>query len=103
VPGFAFALARRERLEAEGGSARSLSLDLLSQWKGLENGGQFRFTPPCHALLAFQQALSEHEAEGGVAGRRARYEANFAVLKNEMAGLGFHMYTKPADQARISF
>src|SRR5262249_33598359 len=36
VPGFAFALCRREALRSAEGRARSLSLDLLAQWKGLE-------------------------------------------------------------------
>jgi aspartate aminotransferase-like enzyme len=40
-----------------------LELDLVAQWKGLESEGQFRFTPPTHALLAFGQALQELEAE----------------------------------------
>eukprot|EP00936_MAST-01D_sp_MAST-1D-sp1_P000815 g815.t1 len=92
VPGFAFALCRREALEADGGVARSLSLDLLEQWRGLEDNGQFRFTPPTHALLAFRQALAEHAAEGGVAGRRARYENNMAVLRRGMAEMGFQLY-----------
>src|SRR5262249_13966228 len=72
VPGFGCVLARRERLAATAGYARSLSLDLHAQWQGLEKDGQFRFTPPTHALLAFQQALRELEAEGGIAGRAAR-------------------------------
>lgn len=91
VPGFAFALCRRKALERST-YARSLSLDLLAQWKGLEANGQFRFTPPCHALLAFRQALAEHSAEGGVPGRRARYEANFCMLKAGMAEMGFLPY-----------
>lgn len=41
--------------------------------------GQFRFTPPTHAILAFHTALLEHEAEGGVPGRLARYEKNAEV------------------------
>ena len=69
VPGFAFALVRRDALVATEGSARSLSLDLLGQWKGLERDGQFRFTPPTHALLAFDQALDDLVGEGGVSGR----------------------------------
>lgn len=92
VPGFGFALCHRERLLKEGINARSLSLDLLSQYKGMESNGQFRFTPPTHALLAFQQALLEHQAEGGAAGRLARYTANFEVLKRGMAAMGFHPY-----------
>jgi 2-aminoethylphosphonate-pyruvate transaminase len=80
VPGFSFALCRREDLVATAGRARTLSLDLLAQWKGLEAKGQFRFTPPTHALLAFHQALRELAAEGGVAGRAARYRANYETL-----------------------
>jgi len=91
IPGFGFALARQSCLEAAT-HARSLSLDLRGQWKGLETNGQFRFTPPCHSLVAFRQALAEHEAEGGQPGRRARYEANFQVLKEGMAAMGFHPY-----------
>jgi 2-aminoethylphosphonate-pyruvate transaminase len=100
VPGFAFALCRRTALE-RGIHARSLSLDLLAQWKGLEANGQFRFTPPCHALLAFRQALAEHAAEGGVPGRRARYEANFDALKAGMAQMGFHPYLDEEAQGCI--
>jgi 2-aminoethylphosphonate-pyruvate transaminase len=59
VPGFSFVLARREALEASKGRARSVSLDLVAQWEGLQRNGQFRFTPPTHALLAFARALEE--------------------------------------------
>ena len=59
VPGFSYVLARREALESTAGYARSVSLDLLAQWQGFERNGQFRFTPPTHALLAFAQALEE--------------------------------------------
>jgi hypothetical protein len=72
VPGFCFVLARKEKLEKCEGHARTLSLDLFEQWRGLETNGQFRFTPPTHALLAFAQALRELEAEGG---RRGQGEA----------------------------
>jgi 2-aminoethylphosphonate-pyruvate transaminase len=92
VPGFAFVLARREALLASEGRARTLSLDLLAQWKGLEQDGQFRFTPPTHALLAFAQALQELAAEGGVAGRGARYRANHVALLAGMRTMGFRPY-----------
>jgi 2-aminoethylphosphonate-pyruvate transaminase len=36
VPGFSFAICRRDSLQATEGWARSLSLDLLAQWQGLE-------------------------------------------------------------------
>ena len=54
------------------GNARSYALDLLDQYEGLEKNGQFRFTPPTHAMLAFHRALSELEAEGGILARAQR-------------------------------
>ena len=89
VPGFAFVLARRAAVLATEGRARTLSLDLLAQWQGLEQDGQFRFTPPTHALLAFAQALKELAEEGGVAGRGARYRASHVALLTGMTALGF--------------
>lgn len=101
VPGFAFVLARTAHLLTCRGMARSLSLDLLGQYLGLEQSGQFRFTPPTHALLAFHQALLELEAEGGVPARQARYTANHARLLAGMTALGFRPYLAPEHQSPI--
>ncbi len=101
VPGFSFVLARQAALLETRGWARTLSLDLWAQWQGLEANGQFRFTPPTHALLAFGQALAELAAEGGVAGRAARYRHNYEVLVAGMRQLGFCEYLDPADQGYI--
>jgi 2-aminoethylphosphonate-pyruvate transaminase len=101
VPGFAFVLARRDPLLENEGHARSVSLDLVAQWRGLEQNGQFRFTPPTHALLAFRQALHELEEEGGVPGRMARYQKNHTILMEGMAQLGFDTYLPPQDQSHI--
>ncbi|HHY84897.1 MAG TPA: 2-aminoethylphosphonate--pyruvate transaminase [Verrucomicrobia bacterium] len=101
VPGFSFVLARREALNACAGRARTLSLDLHEQWKGLETNGQFRFTPPTHALLAFAQALRELDAEGGVAARAKRYQSNHRILVSGMKELGFVPYLKPAHQGPV--
>ncbi len=101
VPGFSFCVARRAALQATQGWARTLSLDLLAQWKGLEANGQFRFTPPTHSILAFHQALAELRAEGGVKGRAARYQRNHQVLAEGMRRLGFRTYLKPAIQGPI--
>ena len=101
VPGFGFVLARRNLLVSAEGRARSLSLDLVAQWKGLESDGQFRFTPPTHAILAFWQALQELEQEGGIAGRAARYAANQKVLLEGMQALGFDPYLAPEHQSYI--
>jgi 2-aminoethylphosphonate-pyruvate transaminase len=101
VPGFAFTVARRSSLIATKGRARSVSLDLFAQWNGLETDGQFRFTPPTHALLAFEQALTELADEGGVPGRAARYAANHRALVRGMRGLGFREYLPPEKQSKI--
>lgn len=101
VPGVGFALIRREALEAAKNNAPSLSLDLYDQWQGLEANGQWRFTPPTHVLAAFDQALDEHAAEGGVAGRGARYRRNHQILVEGMSALGFAMLVPPLLQAPI--
>ncbi|MDQ3248325.1 MAG: 2-aminoethylphosphonate--pyruvate transaminase [Chloroflexota bacterium] len=101
VPGFCFVLARTAALLATAGYARSVSFDLLAQYQGLEHSGQFRFTPPTHALLAFHQALQELDREGGVAARAARYQHNYATLVAGMRTLGFIEYLKPADQGYV--
>ncbi len=89
VPGFGFVLARREALAAARGRAHSLSLDLHAQWEYMERTGQWRFTPPTHVVAAFLEALRAHEAEGGVAGRLARYTRNRDTLVEGMRALGF--------------
>ena len=101
VPGFSFVICRRAKLLACEGWARSLSLDLLSQLKGFEKAGQFRYTPPTHSLLAFEVALKELEQEGGIDGRAARYRRNHAVLLEGMRGLGFRSYLPAAVQSYI--
>ncbi|MEK7287801.1 MAG: 2-aminoethylphosphonate--pyruvate transaminase [Elusimicrobiota bacterium] len=101
VPGFAFVLARRECLEAASGLARSVSLDLSAQAKELDRSGQFRFTPPTHALAAFGQALRELEEEGGIKGRQARYRSNYETLVQGMRALGFRELLPESNQGYI--
>ncbi|MBC8290266.1 MAG: 2-aminoethylphosphonate--pyruvate transaminase, partial [Planctomycetes bacterium] len=101
VPGFSLVIADRAQLLASGGAARSVSLDLLAQWKGLEETGQFRFTPPTQVLLAFRQALRELDDEGGVTGRANRYAANHAALVHGMRRMGFREYVPAESQSHI--
>ena len=101
VPGFSFVIARRLTLAASRGYARSLSLDLLAQWEGLEETGQFRFTPPTHAILAYYQALQELEAEGGIDARGARYRSNYETCLAGMQQLGFKPYLDPQNRGYI--
>jgi 2-aminoethylphosphonate-pyruvate transaminase len=89
VPGFSYVLVKRDMLLASKGMSHSVVLDLYEQWKGLEANGQFRFTPPTHALVAFHQAMKEHAEEGGVAARGGRYARNAQILIKGMRDMGF--------------
>jgi len=101
VPGFSFIIARRTTLQATSGYARSLSLDLLDQLLGFEANGQFRFTPPTHAILAFDHALRELDQVGGVAARGRRYATNHWMLLAGMRRLGFTPFLDAAIQSFI--
>jgi 2-aminoethylphosphonate-pyruvate transaminase len=101
VPGFSLVIADRAKLLASNGAARTVSLDLLAQWKGLEDTGQFRFTPPTQVLLAFRQALRELDDEGGAAGRAKRYAANHAALLCGMRRMGFREFVPAELQSHI--
>ena len=52
-------------------------------------------------VLAFSQALDELDAEGGVAGRAARYRRNHDVLLAGMRRIGFKSYLKADVQSYI--
>jgi 2-aminoethylphosphonate-pyruvate transaminase len=69
--------------------------------RGFDRNGQFRYTPPTHAILAFDQALKEFDAEGGVTARGSRYRANHQVLCDGLAELGLRPYLDPAVQSFI--
>ena len=89
VPGFGFVIARKDELASAKGNSHSLALDVYDQWVVMEKSGQWRFTPPTHAVAAFIEALALHEAEGGVAGRGARYARNRDMMVAGLRGLGF--------------
>lgn len=92
VPGFAVVLCQKSALMQCEGRARSLSLDIFDQWKGLDANGQFRFTPPTHTILAFKQALDELKAEGGVEARYKRYRENQQIITDKLTSLGFKTF-----------
>lgn len=101
VPGFCFVLARRTKLDATEGKAKSLALDLGAQERFLRDTGQFRFTPPTHALLAFYEALQELRDEGGFVARSARYRENHRRLLEGMIDLGFRPFLPKSLQSEI--
>lgn len=90
VPGFGFVIGKRTLLEGSKGWARSLSLDLYDQWWEMESKhGKWRYTSPTHVVRAFERALDELDAEGGVAVRYERYRENHRRLVAGYEQLGF--------------
>jgi 2-aminoethylphosphonate-pyruvate transaminase len=90
LPGFGVAVCPIRRLEDCAGQAGSWCFDLADIYRnGLVSGpGAGRFTPPIQALVALSVALDRLEAEGGRAGRLARYTDNMAALFDGIEGLG---------------
>jgi 2-aminoethylphosphonate-pyruvate transaminase len=101
VPGLGFVLCRIDALQRTQGNAHALVLDLHDQWQVIEKTRQYRFTPPIHCIVAFDQALNEHEAEGGVAGRGGRYRSNCKILVDGMRAYGFQTLLPDHLQAPI--
>ena len=101
VPGAAFVLARRNHLEACAGNCHSIGLDLEAQWRGFEQNGQWRFTPPTQIIAALDSALDQLAAEGGIGGRFARYWENCNTLVSGMRAMGFETYLPDDIQAPI--
>lgn len=101
VPGLGFVLCRIEALQKTQGNAHALVLDLHDQWLVIEKTKQYRFTPPIHCIVAFDRALAEHAAEGGVAGRGGRYRNNCRILVDGMRRLGFETLLPEKLQAPI--
>ncbi|MEM7564383.1 MAG: 2-aminoethylphosphonate--pyruvate transaminase [Pseudomonadota bacterium] len=89
APGMGFCIARESALIKTEGNSPSLVLDLYDQWRSMQKNRQWRFTPPTHVLLAFDQAMTEYLEEGGVAGRGGRYRANGERLIQGMREMGF--------------
>ena len=101
APGMGFCIARRTAIEKTKGNSPSLSLDLYDQWQAMIKNKQWRFTPPTHVLLAFDQALKEFDQEGGVEGRGGRYRQNGKCLISGMRAMGFKTLLPDSLQAPI--
>lgn len=101
VPGFSFVFANTSILETCKGQARTISLDLYSQWAEMKGNSQFRFTPPIQTILAFRKALDELKAEGGVEKRAERYRQNYLRLIEGTKCLGLKTYLDKNDQGYI--
>ena len=115
APGMGFCVARETALIETEGNSPSLVLDLYDQWRAMQANRQWRFTPPTHVLLAFDQALTEFDEEGGVAGRGGRYRAKLrpAGVRHARDGIqdpaagrtagADHHHLPHADQSRVRF
>ena len=101
VPGLGFVICRSAALAECKGNATTLVLDLHDQAEAFARTGQYRFTPPIHVIVALGKAIEEHAAEGGVAGRGARYRDNAKVLIEGMRGMGFRTLLPDPLQAPI--
>jgi 2-aminoethylphosphonate-pyruvate transaminase len=101
VPGVAFVIAKRDAMERCAGNARSLCLDLYSQWREMDKTGKWRYTSPTHTVRAFLQALDELDAEGGILARHNRYRENHRILVDGMRKLGFQTLLEDKLQSPI--
>jgi 2-aminoethylphosphonate-pyruvate transaminase len=101
VPGLGFAIIEEKTLLSAKGTNPSLCFDLYEQWRGFENNGQWRFTPPVQVVAALVTALRRLASDGGPTARRRRYQENFDILVHGMLGLGFRLFLAPEVQAPI--
>ncbi|MBD8519815.1 2-aminoethylphosphonate--pyruvate transaminase [Lysinibacillus fusiformis] len=101
VPGFGFVIAKTRVLEKCKGQARSVALDLYSQWEVMKKDGKWRFTSPTHVVAAFAKALEELVEEGGVNARYQRYADNNKLLRSRLSVLGFEAYISEELQSPI--
>jgi 2-aminoethylphosphonate-pyruvate transaminase len=101
VPGFSFVICKTTTIEACKDNARTVSLDLYSQWTDMKKNNQFRFTPPVQTILAFRKAIEELNAEGGVEKRSERYQQNYHRLIEGTEALGLKTYLDKKDQGYI--
>ena len=101
VPGIGYVVCRTDALGETRGNATSLSLDLHDQWMVMAATKQWRFTPPLQVIAALHRAIEEHAAEGGVAGRGARYASNCKILVEGMRAFGFETLLPDRLQAPI--
>jgi 2-aminoethylphosphonate-pyruvate transaminase len=101
VPGFSFVICKKTAIQTCEGNSPTVSLDMFAQWKALEQNGQFRFTPPTLAIMAFKQAITELIEEGGITMRELRYKNNQRVLLEGTRNLGLEEYLPAQIQGHI--
>jgi 2-aminoethylphosphonate-pyruvate transaminase len=101
VPGFSFVIFKISLLEQCKGYARTVSLDLYSQWIYMRTSNSFRYTPPIQVILAFHTAIEKLKEEGGIQKRAERYQQNYNRLIEGTEALGLRTYLNKKDQGYI--
>jgi len=101
VPGFSFVIFKTDTLNSCKSNARTISLDLYSQWIEMRKNNQFRFTPPIQSILAFRKAIEELKVEGGILKRSKRYQQNYNRLIEGTKTIGLETYLDKKDQGYI--
>ena len=89
VPGMCYVISRINDLKKCKNNSDNLCMDLYDQWQYMEKTGRWRYTPPTHVVVAFQEALKQFEKEGSTKGRFKRYNNNLNKLLSGMKKIGF--------------
>jgi 2-aminoethylphosphonate-pyruvate transaminase len=98
VPGAAFVIARRERLESA--ASRTYYLD-LGRLMRLQEARNTPFTPAVHAYYALVEALREFEEEGGRSARYRRYAKLAERVRSGLDGLGVNAVLPPEQSSVV--
>ena len=101
VPGISIIFCATEHLKKMKQNNSSVCLDLYEQWREFEKTGQWRFTPPTHALLALNSALRQLQLEGGIEKRYSRYQGVCDHLIAGLENIGFSLFLKKKYQGPI--
>jgi 2-aminoethylphosphonate-pyruvate transaminase len=87
VPGAAFVIVRRDRLNDENNPQRSLYLDLATYCREQDRSGT-PFTQSVQSFYALDAALAEFVEQGGWRARQARYRALADLTRAGLVRLG---------------
>ncbi|MEX0844865.1 MAG: 2-aminoethylphosphonate--pyruvate transaminase [Balneolaceae bacterium] len=100
MAGLSFVIFHKDCLEQLQGNRSNFYFDMYKQWSYLKEKNQLRFTPPVQICYAFRQAIKETLAET-VEARWQRYQANWQVLYDAVAELGFEFFLPLEQQSKI--
>lgn len=89
-PGLGFIIVRRQELEKPD-CPKTLSLNLKAQYKGFEDNGMWRFTPPVQIISSLCTAIEEYINEGGQSSRLIRYQQIASIVIKGLAKKGVEL------------